>query len=915
MAAFYYLCLYRTKKNTAMKEEERPFIPDESQQLVIDAQGAHHLVLAPPGCGKTGLLAERLCRAHEQGVAFGDMLCLTFTNRASRAMVERINRRLGDDKAEDLFVGNVHRYCARFLYDEGVVSADTSIIDDDESASIIADLMGADDDQVQGNLWKRRAYHTINHFSHLVYQLEHGYPLPTLLHPDTLTNDDRQALHYLCDKQHFTFNVQTLIKIYHNAEDYLDDAQSADTPPQMSRILHGLLSKMHYASLYEKYKRTSDLMDFEDLLILTYNTLHTHPEMRRYRWIQVDEVQDLNGLQMAIIDELTAEDASTVMYLGDEQQAIFSFMGAKIDMLTELKLRCKPNIHHLHQNHRSPGYLLQVLNTYAADVLHIDRDLLPTTTDSTTATRGDLYISYSNTFDDEVRKTAEFAQRLLKAHPDQTTAVIVSSNADANLISEEMEAIGLSHFKVSGSDLFASDDMKILLAHLGIACGNESFINWVRILHGLRIFSTSSLARRFVSKLRRLALSPIDFLLHNNSSYVLEFMRAYEDEEMVVFDTETTGLDTFNDDVIEISAMKIRRGEVVGEPLDLYIATEREIPAMLGKKENPMRAIYDAHAAAGTLLKPAEALRRFMDYVGDDALLGHNVTFDYHILDANMQRYLKGERMSRLKGACFDSLRLIRLLKPGLKKYKLESLLEEFSLQGSNTHQAIDDVAATVSLTRFCYSLAQKVAAEQRTFIVHKGVVPFAEKMRSRYADLYRHTRAQLFEVPTSKESALVDELLYAYNELLRDKLINPIERLDYVVRYITYELLPPSDRHRPLVSQLSDYYSVLETLHEADFCDSETMKEKVYVITVHKAKGLEFDNVIVFDAVAGRYPGAFNKSEKQDAEDARRFYVALSRAKRRILVACCMERTDRYGHPQKCEITPFMSPIMKFFG
>ena len=57
---------------------------DERQREVIDAQKGYHLVLAPPGCGKTEVLAERIIHAHELGVDYGDMLCLTFTNRASK---------------------------------------------------------------------------------------------------------------------------------------------------------------------------------------------------------------------------------------------------------------------------------------------------------------------------------------------------------------------------------------------------------------------------------------------------------------------------------------------------------------------------------------------------------------------------------------------------------------------------------------------------------------------------------------------------------------------------------------------------------------------------------------------------------------------------------------------------------------
>lgn len=63
---------------------------DESQRTVVLAQDGHHLVLAPPGCGKTHILASRVRWAHSHGVGFEDMLCLTFTNRAARGMINRI---------------------------------------------------------------------------------------------------------------------------------------------------------------------------------------------------------------------------------------------------------------------------------------------------------------------------------------------------------------------------------------------------------------------------------------------------------------------------------------------------------------------------------------------------------------------------------------------------------------------------------------------------------------------------------------------------------------------------------------------------------------------------------------------------------------------------------------------------------
>ena len=84
------------------------------------------------------------------------------------------------------------------------------------------------------------------------------------------------------------------------------------------------------------------------------------------------------------------------MYLGDEQQAIFSFMGAKMETLMELRMRCKGHIHHLTKNHRSPSYLLDVFNDYASKTLNIKTDLLPTTDRKVKATTDDLRIIVVN---------------------------------------------------------------------------------------------------------------------------------------------------------------------------------------------------------------------------------------------------------------------------------------------------------------------------------------------------------------------------------------------------------------------------------------------------------------------------------------------------------------------------------------
>ncbi|ETS98175.1 UvrD/REP helicase N-terminal domain protein [Prevotella sp. ICM33] len=886
---------------------------DKYQVPVVEASQGYHLVLASPGCGKTHILAERIRYARERGVKYEDMLCLTFTNRAAREMTNRIQKVVGGDFSE-LMVGNVHRFCSKFLFEQGRIPADSAIIDDEEAVSIIADYRNEDEEGVTRDFNRYKGYQTIIFFQHFIYQMEHQHPWKYYLHPESFTDDDREAVKHICASQKIEYDEQAVVNIYHHAQEYMDEANAPGLDGKTADRIRVLLWKMYYANCYARYKEENHLFDFEDLLLYTYDIYRSDPTCKRYPWIQVDEVQDLNGMQLAIIDLLTAEDNPMVMYLGDEQQAIFSFMGAKVETLTLLKMRCKGNIHHLQRNHRSPKYLLDVFNDYAEKQLKIDRELLPLSDNDTKATSGDLRIIHSSTIEAEHKDITTEALSLYEQNKEERTAVIVSANSDADRISEAMTEAGLTHFKVSGRDLFDTPDVKLLLAHLSVLSNEHNSIAWTRIMKGVRAFPSHALARRFNWKLKQLALSPSDFLLYPESCYTAEFLRAYNEEEIVVFDTETTGLNVFQDDIIEIAAIRIKGGEVVGEPLDLYIETDKPILPMLGDKENPMYAIYHEKMSTGELLSPSDALRRFLAYVGTSPILGHNANYDYNIVDNNLQRYCN-DTMQAHDIRCFDSLKLIRLLAPSLHSYKLESLLETFQLAGVNSHQAIDDVKATVSLVRLCAEKAREKQAQQEAFIRHPKVKPFANVLRSNYGECYREAVNRLYKLSTDHEPALVSELSAAYNAFHSDGLINDIPRLDYILRYLRIDMLTDETVANALAPQLSQYVMDINTLKEADFCNSKSILERIYVTTVHKAKGLEFDNVIIFDAADGRYPNAYNKTKQQDEEDARKFYVAMSRAKRRLFIAYALQRVDRHGRVFNRDLTPLMDSIQKYFN
>ena len=99
-------------------------------------------------------------------------------------------------------------------------------------------------------------------------------------------------------------------------------------------------------------------------------------------------------------------------------------------------------------------------------------------------------------------------------------------------------------------------------------------------------------------------------------------------------------------------------------------------------------------------------------------------------------------------------------------------------------------------------------------------------------------------------------------------------------------------------------------TLKESDLCGSDVLDERIFVSTIHKAKGLEFDNVIVFDVVDGRYPNYFTR----DAEDRRKLYVALTRARRRVYVAWSSGRIAYRGDRVVQYLSPFLLPVVRYF-
>ena len=863
---------------------------DEKQKEVICLDKGYHLVLAPAGCGKTDILAERVHRAVCNGVKVEDMLCLTFTNRASRGMQSRIKSIIGDN-ANKLFIGNLHRFCAKFIFDNNIVSQSSAIMDEEDELFVINNVSDYVIERIEeGNniientkdkekkniaslsFEERKRFNAVIQIQHLMMQYRWGHPKSAIIFQESDFEDDDNSIRFyspdmfstLCKEAGISVSIESLLSIYDNSENHLYS-------DNFSYEMRNLLILLDAAKKYESYKKDENIIDFDDLLLYTYEYTRKHSDdIHKYHWIQIDEVQDLNVLQFAIIDAFTDSDNVTI-YLGDEQQAIFSFIGARLNTLRWLKERCNGHLHHLNKCYRSPKYLLDVFNDYAHTELGTDSEFLPKPNNFDEPEEEDLIVYRAQSNDTAYEKAVELAQ----SYPDGRTAILVATNNQADTISHYCRHI--PHFKISGTDLFSLKQTKLLLSHLNIVNSEINFLAWARILSTLKLFPNYASARQFVSDLKVIGINPSDLLLYQNSSYLLEFLKYYRSHPIVIFDTETTGLNVFDNDIVQIAATKYIDGNMNSQ-LNILLHTNQKIPQMLGNIVNPLIEEY-AHKPH---LDRTEGLKSFVDFAQGCVLIGHNVQYDYNILINNCKRDLPNVDILTHFPIVFDTLKLTRLICPSLKSYKLKDLLVTFNLTGKNSHLADEDIKATYSLAEYCFNKALALKDKITLALTNNSAV--AELFQQKYGQLYKDAKRSLYVRLSESESATVKEFRRAYEFFLNKRFIENLDKFNYICAFLEESKIIDKSAEPSLYEQLNNHIVDLNTLKEADICDSSIIKENIFISTVHKAKGLEFDNVIVYGCVNDIYPFYSSRDDHEACkEDARKLYVAISRAKKRL--------------------------------
>lgn len=160
-----------------------------------------------------------------------------------------------------------------------------------------------------------------------------------------------------------------------------------------------------------------------------------------------------------------------------------------------------------------------------------------------------------------------------------------------------------------------------------------------------------------------------------------------DEEEFVVFDIETTGLNSHTNEIIEIGAVKIKAGRIVDRYSQL-INPGRSIPYHITE----ITSITDEQVANEP--KIDEVIGKFVDFIGDAVLVAHNAPFDMGFIKRDIKKYLNID----LQSSVIDTLQMARDLFPDLKKYGLGDLNKTLGLALEKHHRAVDDSQATANM-------------------------------------------------------------------------------------------------------------------------------------------------------------------------------------------------------------------------
>ena len=410
---------------------------NDAQRAAVEYIDGPSLVIAGAGSGKTRVLTYKIAYLLSQGMKPWSIMALTFTNKAAREMKERIGKLVGGDLAQHLYMGTFHSIFSRILRAEAEhigFNNNFTIYDESDSRSLLKAIikeMGLDD----------KAYK------------------PAAVHA-------RISM----------------------AKNNLVTAEAYDSDPaileQNKRAKMPAIGKIYVA--YVQRCRQANAMDFDDLLMLTFQLFRDHEEIRqkyagRFDYILVDEYQDTNHVQMSIVMQLCKE-KMRVCAVGDDSQSIYSFRGANIDnILNYQKQLPGTQLFKLEQNYRSTQTIVEAANS----LIHHNRNQIQKEVFSKNDKGEKILYKPAYSDKEEALIVAKNIQRIKRQDDcgyDQF-AILYRTNAQSRSFEEEFRKQGIPYRIYGGLSFYQRKEIKDIIAYFRLVANPDDEEAFKRIIN------------------------------------------------------------------------------------------------------------------------------------------------------------------------------------------------------------------------------------------------------------------------------------------------------------------------------------------------------------------------------------------------------------------------------------------------
>lgn len=418
---------------------------DEQRLPLLQTEGAV-LVTAGAGSGKTRLLTHRIAYLLSLGVSPYNILAITFTNKATREMAERVEKMC--DEGGSIWISTFHSMCAKILRQDIErlgYSRSFSIYDEDDSEKVVKEILAQQN--LPEDKWKKNVLFHISNWKNTVMTL--------------------------ADYEFACRDVTDIKKIVRVMDEY------------------------------EKTLQKNNALDFDDLLIKTYKLFLQCEDVKnkyaqRFKYILVDEFQDTNVVQYELLKQLASVHGN-IFVVGDEDQCIYSWRGANFKNIFNFRKDFPDvKVYKLERNYRSTSKILDRANKLIAhNSSRLEKKLW------TQREGGDEPVIY-NAIDerDEALFVASTIERLMRRGDKPADfAVLMRLNALSRNLEEALLSYNIPHKIYGGFKFYERAEIKIVIAYLRLFVNPDDDVAFLKVVN----FPRRGIGDSAVAKLKALA--------------------------------------------------------------------------------------------------------------------------------------------------------------------------------------------------------------------------------------------------------------------------------------------------------------------------------------------------------------------------------------------------------------------------